>query len=156
MITFHVFTHHSDLSCCHQDVWSLLAGVLHDQLLQRRGGLRGHQPQGPGQHHRAPVRAVQPLQTVDTCREYVEEYKNIWQNIENIQQVLWLGTEHGGEVVSLPLGLVLAEVAVLPQHPTLHHTRLHQPRQARDVAETEVHPLNNQSDEYCGRVTNQR
>ena len=57
-----------------------------------------------------------------------------------------LGTEHGGEVVSLPLGLVLAEVAVLPQPAPLHHTRLHQPRQARDVAETEVHPLNNQSE----------
>ena len=57
-----------------------------------------------------------------------------------------LPTEHGGEVVSLPLGLVLAEVAVLPQPAPLHHTRLHQPRQARDVAETEVHPLNNQSE----------
>ena len=81
------------------------------------------------------------------ARNMLENIKNIWQNIENIQQeVRWLGTEHGGEVVSLPLGLVLAEVAVLPQHPTLHHTRLHQPRQARDVAETEVHPLNNQSE----------
>ena len=57
-----------------------------------------------------------------------------------------LPTEHGGEVVSLPLGLVLAEVAVLPQPAPLHHTRLHQARQARDVAETEVHPLNNQSE----------
>ena len=87
------------------------------------------------------------------CRQSIpagntlKNIKNIWQNIENIQQeVRWLGTEHGGEVVSLPLGLVLAEVAVLPQPAPLHHTRLHQPRQARDVAETEVHPLNNQSE----------
>ena len=83
------------------------------------------------------------------CRQSIpadNTLKNIKISGKTLKIFSGLGTEHGGEVVSLPLGLVLAEVAVLPQPAPLHHTRLHQPRQARDVAETEVHPLNNQSE----------
>ena len=101
--------------------------MLQDHFLHWGHGIGGGQAQGPGQDHWRPVRAVHLLEAVNT--------------------------QHGGEVVPLAIGLVLAQVVVVAQPRSVPDTVLQSGDQGGNVTEPEVDSLPRQRMDSVGGVT---
>ena len=92
--------------------------MLHYHLLDWGHSVGGGEAEGPSQHHWRPVCAVQSLEAVDT--------------------------QHSGEVVTLAVSLVLAEVVLVTQPRSVPDTVLDDGGQGDNVTEPEVDSLTRQ------------
>ena len=101
--------------------------MFHEHLLDGVTGLGGHEAERPRHDQGRPGGAVQPLEAVNA--------------------------RHGGEVVSLPLRLVLGQVALLTQAPALPEAVFHNGGQRGHVPEPEVDSLPRQRVDSVGGVT---